>query len=55
MSGTSYEYIRLQLDMGDLDELNRFASIGFRVAGIVVEFDGNYALLERPLPQKIEY
>jgi hypothetical protein len=49
---TTHEYIRIQLDMGDLDELNRLASVGFRVVGIVVEFDGNYALLERPLPPK---
>jgi hypothetical protein len=57
-----YEYIRIQLDMGDLDELNRLSSVGFRVAAVVPnifyvasdypQFDTpQYALLERPLPE----
>jgi hypothetical protein len=57
-----YEYIRIQLDMGDLDELNRLASVGFRVVSVFpnhfyVDEDEpqfetpQYALLERPLPE----
>jgi hypothetical protein len=57
-----YEYIRIGLDMGDLDELNRLSSVGFRVVAVVPNHyfvDGDdlqfetpqYALLERPLPR----
>jgi hypothetical protein len=56
-----YEYIRIGLDMGDLNDLNSLASVGFRVVAIVPNHfyvDGDepqfetpqYALLERPLP-----
>lgn len=58
----TYEYIRIGLDMGNLDELNRLASVGFRVVAVVpnifyvagndLQFETpQYALLERPLPE----
>lgn len=44
-----YEYIRLELDMGDLGPLNRYSGDGWRV--VAVTGSGYYsALLERPLP-----
>ena len=60
-----YEYIRIGLDMGDLDELNQLSSVGFRVVSVVPNHfyvDGDesqfetpqYALLERPLPERGE-
>jgi len=57
-----YEYIRLELNMGDLTALNGLSSVGFRVVAVLSEpryvavddFAGmvpiNYALLERPIP-----
>lgn len=47
----SYEYIRLEIDMGDLDELNQLSSVGFRCVAVVrcPHDNKNYALLERPI------
>jgi hypothetical protein len=55
-----YEYIRIEIDMGDLTKLNSLSSVGWRVVGVVQEkrvtqYMGtptwaNFALLERPLP-----
>lgn len=54
-----YEYIRLEVDMGNLTELNGLASSGWHVVAIVDEVQTkahgykhvvHYALLERPLP-----
>lgn len=54
-----YEYIRLEVDMGDLKELNGLSSSGWRAVAIVNEVQTkahgykhvvHYALLERPLP-----
>jgi hypothetical protein len=57
-----YEYIRVQFDLGDLTEINKLASVGFRVVVVVpnhyfvngddLQFDTpQYALMERPLPE----
>ena len=61
---TAFEYISIKLDFGDLDELNRLASVGFRVVAVVpnhfyVDLDEQfetpqYALLERSLPETTE-
>ncbi len=45
-----YEYIRIELDMGNLKELNSLSGSGWRVAAVVHQFKADYALLERPLP-----
>lgn len=57
-----YEFIRIELDMGDLDQLNGLGSVGFRVVAVVQEQSTwkttgtgaplltNFALLERELP-----
>ena len=47
---TTYEYIRLDLDMGDLSELNSLSSVGWKVVAILPRNDGEgYVLLERPI------
>jgi hypothetical protein len=48
-----YEYIRIELDMGDLHDLNSMASTGWHVTGIVTtnrRFK-YWALLERQIPE----
>ncbi len=37
-----FEYIRLAVDVGDLDELNRLASVGFRVMAVIDETETVY-------------
>lgn len=44
---TRYEYIRLRLDFGDLEELNRLGGEGWRVVAVVPSSDHFWALLER--------
>lgn len=48
---THYEYIRLKVDFGDLEELNRFGSVGWRVVHVQPLSGGtnNWVLLERAL------
>ena len=53
----SYEYIRLEFDLGDLKELNSLSSVGFRVVAVIDEhitgrmnYLAHFALLERELP-----
>ena len=48
----SYEYIRLSVDMGDLEELNQLSSVGFRVVAVIQKdrFE-DFLLLERELPE----
>lgn len=45
----AYEYIRIKLDMGLLEELNSLGSTGWHVA---LSQDG-YVLLEREIPDHI--
>jgi hypothetical protein len=45
-----YEYIRILLDWGSLSELNSLSGDGWRVVGVYPDEDGNWTLLERPLP-----
>jgi hypothetical protein len=48
-----YEYIKLELDLEDLDQLNRYSEDGWRVVCIVCvrELSGfAVTLLERELP-----
>lgn len=45
-----YEYIRIELDFGALDELNRLAGIGFHVVAVAEQIGKLFALLERKLP-----
>ena len=51
----SYEYIRLSVDMGDLEELNQLSSVGFRVVAVIQKdrFE-DFLLLERELPEGIK-
>jgi hypothetical protein len=47
-----YEYIRIELDFGDLSELNKLSSHGWRAVSVVENQENNYkywCLLERPL------
>lgn len=47
-----YEYIRLKFDFGDLEEMNRLSTSGWRVISVTPDQDRarvNWALLERPL------
>jgi len=48
-----YEYIGLDFDFGDLSELNRLSSVGWKVCAVLKEPLSTHsftALLERPLP-----
>lgn len=47
-----YEYIRLEVDMGDLEKLNRFSGDGWHVVAVVPGrwHDIWWFILERPLP-----
>lgn len=51
MQMKAYEYIRLQVDLGDLSALNRFGAAGWRVVAIVeaITIGPPYALLEREI------
>ena len=51
---SAYEYIRTKLDWGDLEELNRLGSVGWRVASVVLDRDICWVLLERPLRELIQ-
>jgi hypothetical protein len=46
-----YEYIRTELDVGDLTEINSLGASGWRVAHIIYSSNARYfwAILERPL------
>lgn len=50
-----YEYIALQFDLGDVAQLNRLASDGWRVVGMLPNGAATlltcWALLERVLPE----
>jgi hypothetical protein len=55
---TGYEYIRLEIDMGDLSELNSLSADGWRVVAVIEDsgLEGgaaHFVLLERPLPQAV--
>lgn len=53
----TYEYIRLEFDVGDLEKLNGLSSTGWRVVAVIDEritgrmnYLAHFALLERELP-----
>ena len=45
-----YEYIRLELDWGDLEQLNRLSGDGWKAVGVYPSDSINWTLLERRLP-----
>lgn len=47
---SGYEYIQLPIDLGNLAELNRFRSVGWRLVTVVQTELQDFALLERPKP-----
>ena len=51
----AYEYIRIRFDFGDLDEMNRLSSAGWRVVSVIKQDDkvfSYWGLMERRLPEK---
>lgn len=51
MTKSKYEYIRIEIDFGDLEQLNRFGQDGWQLVQVVYSDDINfhkfYAMLER--------
>lgn len=50
MNAQKYEYIQMSIDLGDLVQLNRFGSEGWRLVQIVQMEMVDIALLERSVP-----
>lgn len=51
---TAYGYIRLYFDFGDLSEMNRLSSVGWRVVSVQREIHGDADLKERPMVALME-